>query len=572
MTDEKKEEVKNLTQLGMKPREIYSKSLMNDDEEESEGHEIVPIFKKKDFYNIKADIRRDSLGNFTPTQAMFNTLSKNDDFYVRHILDEHDRLSHLFFSQKSQHEFIKEYSDVVFIDATYKTNRYFLPLVIINGFTSINTSFYLAFAFVREEKTEDYTWVLNCLHELYVMLDVPDPSVAVTDADKALQNSLQIVMPNAKSILCIWHINKNIETHASVSFKDHSKDEADHTSQVKEFMANWNKIVSSLSLHDFKNNKDVLWQKYGGIHSQLLAYIKTTYLDAHSLQFVRYYIDQHPHFGQRANSRGEGSNSRLKEALRASTGDLKHVVDTIIQLITVQRKDYIGRIAEQKARASTIIRDNDFYSNIIFSIPSHPVKLMKPQYDKAVDTQGDLPACTQTFRMTMGLPCAHEIKQRRSGGGKLQLQDIAPRWRYNKPPQTRGWHVVSDDEELDPQLRIQEPIVGRNKGRPTGSTRPLGTRQQAVFDQSTRRDPSEFERQAQSTQDFFEQRTNITSTASTTASRVPERPAGAPTATRALQQPPRRRRRRGGASVQPQDNQDLPGGSYSVFQLQHASE
>ena len=42
------------------------------------------------------------------------------------------------------------------MDATYKTNRYKLPLLIITGINALGGSFYVAFCFLAGEQFEDY--------------------------------------------------------------------------------------------------------------------------------------------------------------------------------------------------------------------------------------------------------------------------------------------------------------------------------------------------------------------------------------------------------------------------------
>jgi len=46
------------------------------------------------------------------------------------------------------------------------------------------------------------------------------------------------------------------------------------------------------------------------------------------------------HFNQQATSRVEGSHNALKRALKVSTGDLKHVVDTVELLVVKQVDKY----------------------------------------------------------------------------------------------------------------------------------------------------------------------------------------------------------------------------------------
>ena len=101
------------------------------------------------------------------------------------------------------------------MDCTYKTNAYGMPLCIINGVTALNTTFYVAFCFLSAEKTADYDWLLAALKELYVKLDLPNPNVLITDAEKGLLKAIPTNFPSpaTEHLLCLWHINKNVTAH-----------------------------------------------------------------------------------------------------------------------------------------------------------------------------------------------------------------------------------------------------------------------------------------------------------------------------------------------------------------------
>ncbi|MFQ6639292.1 hypothetical protein Gotur_016571 [Gossypium turneri] len=76
-------------------------------------------------------------------------------------------------------------------DATYKTNKYDLPFVQIVGVTSINKTFSIAFAFIINEKKENYNWALTCLK--LTLEECMYPRVIVTDRELALMNACQQV-------------------------------------------------------------------------------------------------------------------------------------------------------------------------------------------------------------------------------------------------------------------------------------------------------------------------------------------------------------------------------------------
>ena len=63
------------------------------------------------------------------------------------------------------------------MDCTYKTNRYKMPLMVINGVTGINKTFYVGFAFLSSEFTPDFEWVCTQLNTLYDSLNIRHPEV-----------------------------------------------------------------------------------------------------------------------------------------------------------------------------------------------------------------------------------------------------------------------------------------------------------------------------------------------------------------------------------------------------------
>ena len=110
---------------------------------------------------------------------------------------------------------LKYNCEVLILDATYKTNRYKLLLLVITGVTALNTSFYVGFAFMKAEHTPDYTWVIEQLSALYDNLSLQYPAVLLTDCQPALMNACGIVFPEAERMLCIGHVELNITTNCS---------------------------------------------------------------------------------------------------------------------------------------------------------------------------------------------------------------------------------------------------------------------------------------------------------------------------------------------------------------------
>ncbi|CAI9294842.1 unnamed protein product [Lactuca saligna] len=83
--------------------------------------------------------------------------------------------------------------------------------------TSTNKTFSIAFAFIVNEKEENYNWVLTCLKS--TLDKCMHPHIIATDRELALMNACQQVFPGATRLLCRWHITENIRKRWRRRFK-----------------------------------------------------------------------------------------------------------------------------------------------------------------------------------------------------------------------------------------------------------------------------------------------------------------------------------------------------------------
>ena len=98
----------------------------------------------------------------TPVQALIQQLGRRDHWFMR--LNKNTRaeqVEHLFFARKSWQLCLELNPEVLVMDATYKKNKYKLPLLVVTGVTALNTSFYVTFALMKAETTDEYIWVLR---------------------------------------------------------------------------------------------------------------------------------------------------------------------------------------------------------------------------------------------------------------------------------------------------------------------------------------------------------------------------------------------------------------------------
>ena len=79
------------------------------------------------------------------------------------------------------------FSTVLIMDSTYKTNLYKIPLFEIVGVISTYLTYSVGFAFMASEKEDNFTWALRMLLKLLKPNRVM-PKVVVTDRDTAMMN------------------------------------------------------------------------------------------------------------------------------------------------------------------------------------------------------------------------------------------------------------------------------------------------------------------------------------------------------------------------------------------------
>ena len=92
---------------------------------------------------------------------------------------------------------------MLIIDATYKTNEYYIPLLEVVGITSTMRTYPLIFAYLVNERLDRLTWVLGTLKNLIIEKRAVMPSMLVTDRDLALMKTIETCFAMAHHMLYI---------------------------------------------------------------------------------------------------------------------------------------------------------------------------------------------------------------------------------------------------------------------------------------------------------------------------------------------------------------------------------
>jgi hypothetical protein len=85
-----------------------------------------------------------------------------------------------------------------------------LKLAVFNAVTTSGLSVPYMFAFVLEETTETFSWVLSSLRSIHGTVEV-----FLTDGSQAMFNAMEKEFPKSHKLLCLWHLRRAIRKHLS---------------------------------------------------------------------------------------------------------------------------------------------------------------------------------------------------------------------------------------------------------------------------------------------------------------------------------------------------------------------
>ncbi|WCJ44175.1 hypothetical protein M5689_024861 [Euphorbia peplus] len=204
-----------------------------------------------------------------------------------------------------------------------------MSLFQIVGMTPTNKNFLIAYALMKDESRASYMWVLRVLRTL--LGNRLNPSVILTDRKLGLMEPMEVVFPNTPHMLCLCHINKDVESMISKLCKN--------TELGARFLnGTWKPIINARREHAYENA--VASMKFTWSHTpQIAVYLETTWLP-HRRKFCRAWTNNFMHFENRTTCRVESAHNQLKEWLIVSTGAL----DTLWARIYADIEAQLGSI------------------------------------------------------------------------------------------------------------------------------------------------------------------------------------------------------------------------------------
>jgi len=347
------------------------------------------------------------------------------------VLKNHkDVLSGAFWLCLESKESLMASHKVILCDATYKTNRYRMPLVLMSGTDNCGLTFPIAAAVVERENKAAYDWVFDSLCDLVSSefhLDLEkELGVVVTDKDGAECEAVEKKFGRERHVLCIFHMFRNVDRNLSPILRE-------------EFGSFLRKFRDTI----FAKTPGQLDAKIADLYKEYEAAVP--YLSKHifdSKEKVCYAFTKHlPTLGNRTTGRAECMNGLLKKRCRGSSsitqvmGSL-HLVE---QAYYDKREKIIIRHSYRRYRGGDLL-DQSLRDVIppplwskVFKEVHRPMKGIHVPYQRA---EGDW-ACTCGFYENRLLPCRHIYAALRQSVSLFCQEDLNPMFHFACDPCAR---------------------------------------------------------------------------------------------------------------------------------------
>ncbi|XP_057443874.1 uncharacterized protein LOC130736031 [Lotus japonicus] len=326
-------------------------------------------------YNRIKKVKELDRGPLTEMQYFLKKLAEaNYVLFERHEEDS-GVIMELFWAHPNAIKLFNTLPHVVIMDCTYKTNKFQIPLLEMVGLTSTGLTYSIAFCYMTRERTPDYVWALECMKSL--LADPARlPGVIVTDRELALLSVVQNIFPEATHLLCLFHINKNVEAKCKLWV-----DTTDFKALV---MQKWNEVVYAETATQFEEE----WSDMCDMckdHPKFTSYIYDTWL-VHKEKFVK----------------AESAHASLKKMLRNGKGNLCDSWEAVDRL-TIVRHNAIQASFERSINIVEHRFKSPMYKNMRGFVAKHALHLM---YDEQNRFWGHGEKCGCVMKVTHGLPCA----------------------------------------------------------------------------------------------------------------------------------------------------------------------
>ncbi|KAL5142542.1 Protein FAR1-RELATED SEQUENCE 6 [Glycine soja] len=321
----------------------------------SKEHNANSCTTIKQIYNARSAYRSSIRGADTEMQHLMKLLER-DQYIHWHRLKDEVVVRDLFWCHADAVKLCNACHLVFFIDSTYKTNRYRLPLLDFVGVTPTAMTFFAGFAYLEAERVNNIVWALERFRGLFLRNDRL-PLVIITNRDLTLMNAVKTVFPESTNLLCRFHIDKNVKAKCKSLIGE--KNVWDYV------MDNWGTLVDCPSEHQFHES-----------HQKV-----------------------------------ESAHWALKRILQNSVGDLCSVWDAMNNMITLQHVKIKASFGTNTHVVGHVYKKT-LYKRLLGMVSRDALNQIASEVDRLRYLDNNLPSCGCVIRSTHSLPCACELSRR----------------------------------------------------------------------------------------------------------------------------------------------------------------
>jgi hypothetical protein len=465
------DEMRNDRSGGLTAKDFYD-SLMAKDSDYAVTYKDV----KNDFAKLRDVQNR----GYPAIQALLHQLDNDPEWLFDYSKDTLGRCERLVFIHKKSVRFLRLFPQSLILDGTFKTNQFNMTLINICGVTATNETVLLGQGFLSFLETDDYIWLMKYLKNLYIKLELRDPTSISSDKEQALVSAIEKVFPHTSHLLCVWHVNKCVEAYCLKYWRveagdSHGGQPLNYAMRQKfaqekwvDFKAFWKKVVESKNESEFNTNWLALKHQYRDpAYAKVIKYLYRTWL-IDRRKFVYAWTDVILHFGNAATNRVEGIHSAVKRKLKSRRGHLLEVIQHFQRYIIAHYNKLRSSLSYDKKHRSPRLLKNPLFARCHLVISRFAMKKVEEERAR-VNLRADDPeeatltTCTGSMRRSMGLPCQHMIRNRMREGRPLDPTDFNEQWHVNR------FAPLPDLDEFD-LIRNPTTIPTRYPGTKRGRT------------------------------------------------------------------------------------------------------
>ncbi|XP_078703251.1 uncharacterized protein LOC144928580 [Branchiostoma floridae x Branchiostoma belcheri] len=393
----------------------------------------------KDLHNLRASLREGEVEADAVIRTLQDFMELDEENRVGLVLKDDNTLDSLFLQTAEMANIFAKYPEVVLIDSAYNTNNLNMPLFTICVMDGNGIGQPVAYVLLSDETQASLSRALRIFkesnaHHTHV-------KTVVMDKDPSEIAAVSEELPEAKVVICLFHAIRALHQAASKHVKDR-----DVFEQVIKLI---NTLAYSLDEKSYDDAYAELLMLEGA--SEFARYFSKNW---HSVRrdWVKFWIDQHVHYGNRTNNRVEANHGKLKKLLRGKVtlSELisniliftrAKVAQTNVRVFNQKMKVPVGRscpvetayseactvhasqyISKQLARAKlgkyTVKTQDD--GSFVVSVPGS---------DRYYIVNNTCSGCSCGYSKSMKLPCRHIFFARKKAALELfDLSLVAKRW------------------------------------------------------------------------------------------------------------------------------------------------